>query len=179
MAFSINDNGGYGSGALGEVTYASGQVNSYANVTAMTDTTVTIGTPSNGVNETFVVGKEIVLHVSANTGASAVFLGKKLFATITGVAGSVLTLSKAPTSLLPAAELANHHVQAITVAQYDTLNLSATIAPPVYSVTNKYGGVVAIKCKTALNLSGSGKIDLAEFRIFQFLDCLKFFPVIH
>ena len=162
MAYKMSDVGSWGTGALGDITNPAGQINSYANVTAINGTSVTIGTPSNGIYETFAVGKEILLHVSAlAAGSNTAYLGKYLSATITGVAGSVLTLSKDPTGLLPAVELTNHHVQAITIAQFATLNLSATIAPLAYNATNKYGGVIALKCKTALNISGSGKIDLA------------------
>ena len=162
MAYKMSDVGSWGTGALGDITNPAGQVNSYANVTALNGTSVTIGTPSNGIYETFVVGKEILLHVSAlAAGSNTAYLGKYLSATITAVNGSVLTLSKDPTGLLPAVELTNHHLQAITIAQFATLNLSATIAPLAYNATNKYGGVIALKCKTALNISGSGKIDLA------------------
>ena len=162
MAYKMSEVGGFGTGALGDITNPSGQINSYANVTALNGTSVTIGTPSNGIYETFAVGKEILLHVSAlAAGSNTAYLGKYMVATITGVAGSVLTLSKDPTGLLPAVELTNHHLQAITIAQFATLNLSATIAPLAYNATNKYGGVIALKCKTALNISGSGKIDLA------------------
>jgi hypothetical protein len=162
MAYKMSDVGSWGTGALGDITNPSGQVNSYANVTAISTNTVTIGTPSNGIYETFAVGKEILLHVSAITsGTDYQYLGKYMVATITGVAGSVLTLSKDVSGLIASGVLANHHVQAITVTQFATLNLTATIAPLAYNATNKYGGIIAFKCKSALNLSGSGKIDLA------------------
>ena len=163
MAYKMSEVGGWGTGALGDITNPAGQVNSYANVTAINTNTVTIGTASNGIYETFAVGKEILLHVSAITsGTDYQYLGKYIVATITGVAGSVLTLSKDVSGLIASGVLANHHVQAITVAQFDTLNLSATIAPRAYSTTDKHGGIICFKCKTALNLSGSGKIDLAS-----------------
>lgn len=162
MAYKMSEVGGFGTGALGDITNPSGQINSYANVTAISTNTVTIGTPSNGIYETFAVGKEILLHVSAITsGTDYQYLGKYMVATITAVAGSVLTLSKDVSGLIASGVLANHHVQAITVAQFATLNLTATIAPLAYNATNKYGGIIALKCKTALNISGSGKIDLA------------------
>lgn len=161
MAYKMSDVGGFGTGALGDITNPSGQINSYANVTAISANTVTIGTPSNGIYETFAVGKEIMLHVSAITsGTDYQYLGKYMVGTITAVAGSVLTLSKDVSGLIASGVLANHHVQAITVAQFATLNLSATIAPLAYNFTNKYGGIIAIKCKTALNLSGSARVDL-------------------
>ena len=163
MAYKMSDVGGWGTGALGDITNPAGQINSYANVTAISTNTVTIGTPSAGIYETFAVGKEILLHVSAVlSGTDATKLGKYLVATITGVSGSVLTLSKDVSGLISGDVLATHHVQAITVAQFGTLTLSSgSITPPVYSTTNKYGGVIALKCKTELVFSG-GKIDLVD-----------------
>ena len=164
MAYKMSDVGGWGTGALGDISNPSGQINSYANVTAISTNTVTIGTPSAGIYETFVVGKEILLHVSAVlSGTDATKLGKYLVATITGVSGSVLTLSKdVAANLVANADLSTLVVQAITVAQFGTLTLSSgSITPPVYSTTNKYGGVIALKCKTELVFSG-GSISLVD-----------------
>lgn len=161
MAFKMSDVNSWGTGALGDVSNPSGQVNSYANVTAISGATVTIGTPSAGAYETFTVGAEIVLHVSAiTTGTDLQYLGKYIFAKITAVNGSILTLDKDVSGLVASGVFANHHVQILTVAQFDTLNLTATIAPPAYSVTNKYGGILAFKCKTLFNYAGSAAINL-------------------
>ena len=164
MAYKMSDVGGWGTGALGDITNPSGQINSYANVTAINTNTVTIGTPSNGIYETFAVGKEILLHVSAVlSGTDATKLGKYLVATITGVAGSVLTLSKdVAANLVANADLSTLVVQAITVAQFNTLTLSSgSITPPVYSTANKYGGIITYKCKTEQIFSG-GSISLVD-----------------
>lgn len=161
----MNDVGGWGTGALGDVSNPSGQINSYANVTAISGATVTIGTPSAGAYETFAVGKEIMLHVSAVlSGTDATKLGKYMVATITAVNGSVLTLSKdVPTNLVASADLTTLVVQAITIAQFNSLTLSSgQISPPAYSVTNKYGGILLFKCKAAWNMSGSGAIYLVD-----------------
>ena len=164
MAFKLTDVNGYGTGALGDVTNPAGQINSYANVTAMTANSITIGTPANGAYETFTVGKEILLHVAAKvSGTDTTYLGKYIVATITAVAGSVLTISRNPlTDLMPSASLTTDVVQAITIAQFNTLTLSTgSVAPLAYVVANKYGGVLAIKCKTSLVLSG-GSINLLD-----------------
>lgn len=60
MACDLKILNGYGDGSLGDVTNPAGQINSYANVMAYTANSITIGTPSNGIYETFAVGKEIV-----------------------------------------------------------------------------------------------------------------------
>lgn len=171
MAFKLQDVGGYGTGALGDITNPTGQINSYANVTALGNGTITIGTPANGVYEKFEVGKEIQIHVSArSSGTDAQYLGKNAVATITAVNGSVLSLSKdisglppsALPGLVPSADFANHYVQAFTIAQFDSLSLTTgNITPPVYNVTSKYGGIIALKCKTELVLNG-GSINLVD-----------------
>ena len=164
MAYKMSDVGGWGTGALGDITNPAGQINSYANVTAISTNTVTIGTPSAGIYETFAVGKEILLHVSAVlSGTDATKLGKYLVATITGVSGSVLTLSKdVAANLVANADLTTLVVQAITVAQFNILTLSSgSITPPAYSTTNKYGGIITYKCKTEQIFSG-GSISLVD-----------------
>jgi len=166
MAFDQTITNGYGTGALGAVTNPAGQINSYANVTGIGTAgtnQITIGTPLNGVYETFAVGKEIMLHASAvASGTDATKSGKSMVATITAVAGSVLTLSADPTTLFVTADLTPYIVQAFTIAQFDTLTLSSgSIAPIAYSIANKYGGILAFKCKTSLVLSG-GTINLVD-----------------
>ncbi|BBB91067.1 MAG TPA: hypothetical protein PKA28_10895 [Methylomusa anaerophila] len=162
MAFKINDIGGYGSGTLGDVTNPSTQVNSYANITAISGNTITIGTISAGA-ATFVVGRDVLLHVSAKTtGTDTTCLGNWIEATITAISGSTVTLSKDVSELIPAAVMADYGVQIVTIADYGTLTLSSSYAATLaYSATNKYGGICAIKCKTALVFSG-GAINLVD-----------------
>ena len=164
MAFDMNAVGGYGSGRNGDVVYASGQINSYANVTAMFQNTLTIGTPSNGVYETFTAGTKILLHVSATNGTSqeTTYLGGWQVLSITKVNGSVLTVSPAITCITEA-DFAKYYVQVVTVAEFAslTLNSGKDITPPAYSLTAKYGGIVVLKCNGSLTLAG-GNINLAS-----------------
>lgn len=164
MAFDTKKYGGYGTGALGAVTNPTGQINSYANVTTYTATTITIGSPSNGVCEQFVVGTEILIHVSATNGTSTdtTYLGKYMTCKITAVAGSVLTVDNDFTAIMPVTVSANYQVQAVTIAQFGSLTLSTgTVTPLAYNVSNKYGGIIAIKCKDTLAMSG-GSINLVD-----------------
>lgn len=164
MACDLKILNGYGDGSLGDVTNPTGQINSYANVTAYTANSITIGTPSNGIYETFAVGKEIAIHVSAGNGTSTntTYLGAKLHCKITAVNGSVLTVDKDFTAVLPLASFANYQVQAITVAQFKSLTLSSgSITPPAYSITNKYGGIILAKCTDTVTFSG-GSINLVD-----------------
>lgn len=164
MACDLKILNGYGDGSLGVVTNPSGQINSYANVTAYTANSITIGTPSNGIYETFAVGKEIGIHVSAGNGTSTdtTYLGAKLHCKITAVNGSVLTVDKDFTAVLPTAVFGNYQVQAVTVAQFKSLTLSnGSITPPAYSVSNKYGGIILAKCTDTVTFSG-GSINLVD-----------------
>lgn len=164
MAFKLTDVNGYGTGALGDITNPTGQINSYANVTAYTASTITIGTPNAGAYETFAVGKEIMLHISAtsNTSTDVTYLGNYLVCKITAANGSVLTIDKDFTTIMPAAQLVNYIVQAITIAQSKTLTLSSgSVTPPAYSTTNKYGGILLAKCSDTVTFSG-GSINLVD-----------------
>ena len=164
MAFDSKKYGGYGTGALGDVANPTGQINSYANVTAYTATTITIGAAANGVYEKFEVGKEILVHVSATNGTSTdtTYLGKYMTCKITAVAGSVLTVDGDFTAIMPIAEFAKYQVQAVTIANFGSLTLSTgTVTPAGYDVTKKYGGIVAIKCSDTLTMSG-GSISLTD-----------------
>ena len=165
MAFDKELVKGFGRGTDGSIVYASGQINSYAKVTAVSGNTFTIGTASNGVLGTFVVGRDVLLSVcGANTLGAGLSLGNWVYGRITAVNGSVITLDTAVENvLLPAASLASSYycVQAIVVAEFAdlTLNSGVSLSPPVYSVANGYGGILAFKCSGTLTLAG-GAISL-------------------
>ncbi|MBR1645200.1 MAG: hypothetical protein IJ685_00340 [Selenomonadaceae bacterium] len=162
MAFVVKD---YGSGALGDVTEISSTVNSYARVTAINATSVTIDTATQVTGTaTFTAGAKILLHVSATTSSSyKTYLGNWLLANVTAVNSGVLTLDVNPTTCITSAELAHYYVQAVAVAQYKNLTLGSgvTITPPVYNVTNYNGGIVAIMCSDTLKFDG-GHINLTD-----------------
>lgn len=164
MAFDMNAVGGYGSGQNGDVVYASGQINSYANVTFLQANTLEIGAPSYGVYEKFTAGTSILLHVSATNGTSTdtTYLGAWQVLKITAVNGSSLTVSPAVTCITGAA-FGNYQVQVVTVAEFVslTLNSGVSLTPPAYDVTKKYGGIVVLKCSDKLTFAG-GHIDLTD-----------------
>ena len=164
MACDLKTLNNYGDGSLGAVSNPTGQINSYANVTAITANSVTIGTAAAGAYETFAAGKEIMLHVSATNGTSqdVTYLGRYIICKITAVSGSVLTVDKDFTAVLPPAAFANYQVQAVTVANFKSLILSSgSITPPAYSVSNKYGGIILAKCTDTVTFSG-GSINLVD-----------------
>ena len=162
MAFVIKN---YGSGKLGDVSEVSATVNSYARVTAISATTITINTTTKiDGTATFVSGAKVLIHVSATTSSSyKTYLGCYLLTTITGVSGSTLTVADDFTKVLPSSELSRYYVQAIAVGEYQnlTLNSGTTITPPVYSASSYVGGIVAIMCTETLKFNG-GHISLAD-----------------
>lgn len=162
MAFEIKN---YGNGSLGDVTEVTETVNSYARVTSISPTTITINptTKIDGV-ATFEAGAKILIHVSASTASTyKTFLGAYLLATVTNVSGSTLTIDGDFTQILPTSEFGSYYVQAVAVAQYQNLTLSTgtTITPPVYSASSFVGGIVALMCSDTLTFDG-GHISLAD-----------------
>ena len=160
MALKIS----YGNGSLGNVSEVTSTINSYAKVTAVNSTSITIDTANKldgGVG--FSVGEKILLHVSASVSGDKVFLGNYLLANITAVNGDILTLDEDPTACITSDNLAKYYVQAISVAQYQNLTLGegTTITPPIYSTMNYYGGIVALMCSDTLTFDG-GHISLAD-----------------
>ena len=160
MALKIS----FGNGALGDVTELDSTVNSCANVTAVTPTSITVNdtTKITGL-ATFDVGTLILLHVSATSANKKEFLGNWLLATITGIEGDVWTLDTDPTTCITSEELGNYCVQAVAVAQFKnlTLNEGTTITPPIYSASTNIGGIVAIMCSETLTFNG-GHISLSD-----------------
>ncbi len=159
--FPINLYGFYGAGSLGNITDPSAQINSYARVTAITSTTVTVDiqNASLGGFETFGVNNEVMIHVSNSSNADSEYLFRFATARIKKVSLNVLTVDKDLTSIIPANSLSNYNCQLITIAQFKNLTVSNTIAPLAWDEDKKYGGIIAIKCSNKLTLSG-GKIDL-------------------
>ena len=160
MALKIS----FGSGALGDVTELDSTVNSYANVTAVTPTSITVNdtTKITGL-ATFDVGTLILLHVSATSANKKDFLGNWLLATITGIEDNVWTLDADPTACITSEELGNYCVQAVAVAQFKnlTLNEGTTVTPPIYSASTNIGGIVAIMCSETLTFNG-GHVSLSD-----------------
>lgn len=162
MALQIDD---YGSGALGDATQVISTVNSYARVTAISATSITINTANQTTGTaTFKVNAKILLHVSAATGKDyKKYLGKWLIANVTAMQSNVLTLDKDPTKIIPISELSKYYVQAVAIAQYKNLTLSTgtIITPPIYNASSYHGGIVAIMCSDTLKFAG-GSISLTD-----------------
>ena len=160
MAYKAN----FGNGALGDVENPDTTINSYARVTAVTPTTITINNTTKITGDAaFEAGAKILIHVSACASTEVTYLGNWLIANITAVNSNVFTLDVDPTACIPSEDLAKYYVQAIAIAQYKNLTLETgcVITPPVYSVSNYHGGIVAIMCSETLTFDG-GNIALNE-----------------
>ena len=72
MSIRVKKFGGYGTGARGDVTLSSGQINSYTPVSALTGRTVTIGAKNVGTLDDFAPDVEVLLHVSATKGSEKI-----------------------------------------------------------------------------------------------------------
>lgn len=160
MSFDILAARMYGTGALGDVTNPTGQINSYAKVTSFLGKTIIIDLEhaSLGAYEKFEAGTELLLHISGvrNSSASVNNLGKYKFVKIMANDGNTLTLNSKPLNV----STDEYFYQAITVAQFKNLTLTGTISPLAFDETNGYGGILVFKCSDTFALSGA--INLAD-----------------
>ena len=151
----------FGSGVLGTVTNPTGQIISYANVTsiAVDGKSIVIGVPSIGNYGIFRAGAEVLIHVSGCRVDKTEYYGAYTYVGIQAVNGNQLVLMKSVLDTIPKEELPNYIVQVVLVAQFKklVLNNGYSISPIEYNSTQKYGGVLAIKCRITLDIS-DGKI---------------------
>ena len=155
MAFDVNGQvGGYGTGKLGNFTNPQ-NVNSYAQVTAIKDNTVTLGNTLIGNFEKFEAGTTIVV-VSALTlnNVQPQDLGYHSCHTIKAVSGNTLTLDtpcKVPNTA--------SQIQAITVPNFENVTVTGEVAPPAYDVNKHIGGILILRARGTIDLT-NGKINL-------------------
>lgn len=146
MSIRMRKFGGYGMGSRGTATLSSGQINSYAPISAMTDRTVTIGLKNVGTLDDFAPDVEVLLHVSATKGSETAKLGEYAFARIRSIKGSVLTLDRMPVWSVSDSDLPNYWIQAVTVPNFETLTLKGALQAATYSASTHCGGILALKC---------------------------------
>lgn len=161
MSIRVKKFGGYGTGARGDVTLSSGQINSYAPVSALTGRTVTIGAKNVGTLDDFAPDVEVLLHVSATKGSETVKLGEYAFARIRSVEGSVLTLDRMLGWSVSDSDLPNYWIQAVTVPNFETLTLKGALQAAAYNAGTHCGGVLALKCSKNLIFDG-GRLDVSN-----------------
>lgn len=138
MAFDLYAAQGYGFGTQ-DVTNPTDPINSYAKVTAINTTAITVDDSS-----AFNVGTEILLHDTSP--------GRWLIAFVSDKTGNVLTLNKDVSNVW--ASLPNY-LQAVTIPHYKTLTIQKnnSISPPAFQ--NGKGGILVFKCNESFTLNGS------------------------
>jgi len=155
MSFDIKNVGGFGDGSLGDATISSTniQLNSYANVTAISSDgkTLTIGAPSVGSYGGFVAGQEIMFHVTGCLTSATADLGKYGFAKILSVGTGQIVLDTAVLII----NLSNYICQIVTVPNFNNLTVNCAISALAYNSTGKYGGIIIAKAKTMDLTNGS------------------------
>ena len=158
--------GGYkGVGSLsdGTVDSASGTLNSYGLISAITDAkTFTVSSWSSS-GATAEAGREVMIHITApRSTASAAYplVGLYAFAKIESVDETSVVLSKDITTAngydftLDSSLLSTYYVQAITVPRYDSLTVSGSVTPTTWSTTTG-GGIVALRTTGDCTVNGS------------------------
>lgn len=161
MSIRVKKFGGYGTGTRGTATLSSGQINSYAPVSAMTGRSVTIGAKNVGTLDDFAPDVEVLLHVSATKGSETAKLGEYAFARIRSVEGSVLTLDRTPVWSVSDSDMTNYRIQAVTVPNFETLTLSGILLASAYNTGTHCGGILALKCSKDLVFEG-GRLDVSN-----------------
>ena len=161
MSIRVKKFGGYGTGVRGAATLSSGQINSYAPVSALTGRTVTIGAKNVGTLDDFAPDVEVLLHVSATKGSEIAKLGEYAFARIRSIEGSVLTLDRIPVWSVSDSDLPNYWIQAVTVPNFETLTLKGALQAAAYNAGTHCGGVLALKCSKNLIFDG-GRLDVSN-----------------
>ena len=161
MSIRVKKFGGYGTGARGAATLSSGQINSYAPVSAMTGRSVTIGSKNVGTLDDFAPNVEVLLHVSATKGSETAKLGEYAFARIRSVEGSVLTLDRMPVWSVSDSDMANYWIQAVAVPNFETLTLTGALLAAAYNTGTHCGGILALKCSNGLIFNG-GRLDVSN-----------------
>ena len=131
-------------------------VNTYAPVTNISGTTITIGA-STGFAHTFAVGNKVL--IAQMTGSVGVNGGKFEFADVTAVSGNSITLSM----LLKSYSFATEKVQLIWVP-YDPISITTLaniLAQPWNGTT---GGIVCVWTEGTLTLGGAVVADETGFK---------------
>ena len=169
MAFNLTDCYGFGAGHnFTDFEIAAGQVsrdlNSYALITDISANLITIDIDNAYVGQfgTFKAGEVILIHASASPTLKTDKLGKFICAKIEVADAGKLTLDKDISATFDSEDLENYCLQAVTFAEFHCLkvNAGAAIQPQIFSSSNHYGGILALKVSDTLTLDGD--IDLTD-----------------
>lgn len=152
--------GGYGTGSYGDANFTTAgnvQINSYAEVTAMNGSMLTIGMTAQGFYGEIAAGDEVMVHLSDKKGSTENELGFYAVRRVLNFYSGNITLD-APVENEFNAALAtrDYKVQVVKIPNYTNLTVGAdTVLVPLLWDGTK-GGIVALK--TTGNCVVSGKI---------------------
>lgn len=159
MAFDIKTLGGLSTGALGDITNPTGQINSYGSVSAISTDgyRLTLGYTSIGAFEAFGAGDKVLFHVSGCLTSATADKDKFLVATIISRSGADIVLDKSVATVFTPANLSSYCCQVVTIPQFNSLTLAAgkSISAMAWDTTNKIGGILIVSTKGTADITGA------------------------
>ncbi len=159
MAFDIKTLGGLSTGALGDITNPTGQINSYGSVSAISTDgyRLTLGYTSIGAFEAFSAGDKVLFHVSGCLSTATADKDKFLVATIVSRSGADIVLDKSVATVFTPANLSSYCCQVVTIPQFNSLTLGAgkSISAMGWDSTNKIGGILIVSTKGTADITGA------------------------
>lgn len=150
--------GGFGRGAYGDASIATAgnvQINSYAEVTAFSGTTLAVGSVSPGLYGEFSGGDEVMIHLSAKKGAAEGDLGFYAVRRISSIHGNTISLDRGIDEEFSAAvAVRDYRVQLVKIPNYKTLTVGAdaVLVPLLWDGVK--GGLVALKTTGDCTIQG-------------------------
>lgn len=156
--FNIASVGGFGTGTYGDASIATAdnvQINSYAEVTAFSGTTLTVGSVSPGLYGEFSGGDEVMIHLSAKKGAVEGELGFYAIRRISSIHGNTISLDRGIDEEFSAAvAVRDYRVQLVKIPNYKTLTVGAdaVLVPLLWDGVK--GGLVALKTTGDCTIQG-------------------------
>jgi hypothetical protein len=157
-ALDLSTVGYFGDGTYGDAhitTSGNVQINSYAPVTAITESSMTIGTTSAGLYGSFTDGDEIMILLSQKKGTTEGDLGKYAIRRIQSFSGGVIGFDKPLAGEFDTGNaVQDYKVQVIKIPNYGVFTLSAatTIVPLTWN--DSVGGIVALKVQGNCTIDG-------------------------
>lgn len=156
--FNVASVGGFGTGTYGDASIATAgnvQINSYAEVTAFSGTTLAVGSVSPGLYGEFSGGDEVMIHLSAKKGAAEGDLGFYAVRRISSIHGNTISLDRGIDEEFSAAvAVRDYRVQLVKIPNYKTLTVGAdaVLVPLLWDGVK--GGLVALKTTGDCTIQG-------------------------
>lgn len=157
-AFDIHTIGGFGNGSYGDANMMQAghvRINTYAPVTSISGSSLSIGPVKKGIYGDLSSGDEVMIHLSGKRGSVESELGFYAVRRIQSIFAGVVSLDRPIADEFTAAEAAaNYRVQIVSIPNFKTLSVSAntTIVPLLWD--GSCGGLVAFKTQGQCTIDG-------------------------